>query len=211
MCDLHEIHGHIQLPSGRTSLWWERQGVCLHCSSPEAALGWSQFPAVGVCGPQEHPVAPPARHLWRCRLCCRGCLVQETCRHQSLSPFLCGNLGKNWNISEGILPDIHVSTFSAHSRGAVVTNILKVFKCWQIQFSFEGCQQFCGSKSHLQSKGESLALTFEKWRLLWIYEKGSLKCFLSNCCWGAWGISKVPRLRKAGSGGADGFLSSCCM
>lgn len=118
---------------------------------------------------------------------------------------------KSSNISEGILPDIHVSTFSAHSRGAVVTNVLKVFKCWQIQFSFEGCQQFCGSKSHLQSKGESLALTFEKWRLLWIYEKGSLKCFLSNCCWGAWGIFQVPRLREAGSSGADGFLLPCCM
>lgn len=115
------------------------------------------------------------------------------------------------SISEGILPDIHVSTFSAHSRGAVVTNVLKVFKCWQIQFSFEGCQQFCGSKSHLQSKGESLALTFEKWRLLWIYEKGSLKCFLSNCCWGVWGISQVPRLREASSGAADSFLLPCCM
>lgn len=142
---------------------------------------------------------------------CGDSLLWEPFRHQYLSSFLYGNLGKGWNISEGILPDIHVSTFSTHSRGAVVTNVLKVFKCWQIQFSFEGCQQFCGSKSHLQSKGESLALTFEKWRLLWIYEKGSLKCFLSNCCWGAWGISQVPRLRKSSSSGADGFLSTCCM
>lgn len=156
-------------------------------------------------------VAPQARNPQRHRLCCGDSLLWEPFRHQHLSSFLYGNLGKGWNISEGILPDIHVSTFSTHSRGAVVTNVLKVFKCWQIQFSFEGCQQFYGSKSHLQSKGESLALTFEKWRLLWIYEKGSLKCFLSNCCWGAWGISQVPRLRKASSSGADGFLSTCCM
>lgn len=211
MCDLHKIHGHIQLPSSRTDLRGGRQGVCLHCSSPETALGWSQLPAVGVSAVKECVVSPRARNPWRFRLCCGDSLLQEPCRLQSPSSFLYGNLGKGWNISEGILPDIHVSTFSAHSRGAVVTNVLKVFKCWQIQFSFEGCQQFCGSKSHLQSKGESLALTFEKWRLLWIYEKGSLKCFLSNCCWGAWGISQVPRLRRAGSGGADGFLSSCCM
>lgn len=189
MCDLHKIHRHIQLPSSRTDLWGERQGVCPHCSSPETALGWSWLPAVGVCAPQERLVTPRAREPWRRRLHCEDSLLQEPCRHQSLPSFLCGDLGKGCNISEGILPDIHVSTFSAHSRGAVVTNVLKVFKCWQIQFSFEGCQQFCGSKSHLQSKGESLALTFEKWRLLWIYEKGSLKCFLSNCCWGAWGIS----------------------
>lgn len=189
MCDLRKIHRHIQLPSSRTDLWGERQRVCLHCSSPETALGWSWLPAVGVCAPQERLVTPQAREPWRRRLHCEDSLLQEPCRHQSLSSFLCGDLGKGCNISEGILPDIHVSTFSAHSRGAVVTNVLKVFKCWQIQFSFEGCQQFCGSKSHLQSKGESLALTFEKWRLLWIYEKGSLKCFLSNCCWGAWGIS----------------------
>lgn len=211
MCDLQKIHGCIQLPSSRSNPWRERQGACLHCSSLETALRWSQLPSRGLCFPGEAWLHLRQGSAQRHRLGCGDSLLWEPFRHQYLSSFLCGNLGKDWNISEGILPDIHVSTFSTHSRGAVVTNVLKVFKCWQIQFSFEGCQQFYGSKSHLQSKGESLALTFEKWRLLWIYEKGSLKCFLSNCCCGAWGISQVPRLRKASSSGADGFLSSCCM
>lgn len=211
MCDLHKIHGHIQLPSSWTDLWRKRQGVCLPFLSPETALGWSWLPCCQDLWPLGVTGGTFGQKPWTSRPHCKDSLLQEPCRHQSLSCFLCGNLGKDWNISKGILTDIHVSTFSAHSRGAVVTNVLKVFKCWQIQFSFEGCQQFCGSKSHLQSKGESLALTFEKWRLLWIYEKGSLKCFLSNCRWGAWGISQVPRLRKAGSGGAEGVLSSCCM
>lgn len=211
MCDLQKVHGHIQLPSSRSNPWGERQGACLYWSSPETALGWFQLPSVGVCPSQEKAGCTSGKKLPKAQALLWGFPAVEPFRHQYLSSFLYRNLGKGWNISEGILPDIHVSTFSTHSRGAVVTNVLKVFKCWQIQFSFEGCQQFCGSKSHLQSKGESLALTFEKWRLLWIYEKGSLKCFLSNCCWGAWGISQVPRLRKASSRGADGFLSTCCM
>lgn len=160
----------------------ESRGAHLHCASRGSLRLVPAARCQGACSPgapggtlgQKPPKAqaPP-----------RGFPAAGALQTPIPSSFLCGNLGKGWNISEGILPDIHVSTFSAHLRGAVVTNVLKVFKCWQIQFSFEGCQQFCGSKSHLQSKGESLALTFEKWRLLWIYEKGSLKCFLSNCCW----------------------------
>lgn len=211
MWDLQKIHGWIWLPSSRSNPWGDRQGACLSWSPPETALGWSQLPSAGVCASQEKAGCTSGSKPPKAQVCCGDSLLWEPFQHQYLSSFLYGNLGKGWNISEGILPDIHVSTFSTHSRGAVVTNVLKVFKCWQIQFSFEGCQQFYGSKSHLQSKGESLALTFEKWRLLWIYEKGSLKCFLSNCCWGAWGISQVPRLRKASSSGADGFLSTCSM
>lgn len=180
MCNLHRIHEHVQLTASWTDLQEIRRAVCLHCLSPGTAEAGPDFLHPGRAWWHHVPETPKTRApLW-------GFPLQPAPETPVPIFFPVWKLRKkDWNISEGILPDIHVSTFSAHSRGAAVTNVLKVFKCWQIQFSFEGCQQFCGSKSHLQSKGESLALTFEKWRLLWIYEKGSLKCFLSNCCWGA--------------------------